>query len=186
MLWLREAHALHPPGNDLPPLLVKAPGSAETQVDDATQERWEQDWPAMWHAVAEHAGRENDPRLFDRLDETADGSPERRQLLEQMIGPNWGDRHGREVFDDPAHLRWTRDGENRHAASQRAALADTPERRDLDALVGAWQAGLTKIVTIPCQGEHAQKLGAHGLLITVDTRAVSDSYRRALSSFSSL
>ena len=62
-------------------------------------------------------------------------------------------------------------------------LEDAPERRDLVALIPAWRAGLTKIVTIPCVGEYVRRLGPHGLLMTDATREDSDAYRRALGSF---
>jgi hypothetical protein len=62
-------------------------------------------------------------------------------------------------------------------------LEDQPERRDLAALIPAWRAGLTTIVTIPCAGEFTLRIGENALLTTAATREDSDSYRRALSMF---
>lgn len=48
-----------------------------------------------------HAGRENDPRLFDRIQKTADGSPERAALLREIVGPDVRVHFGHDAFDDP-------------------------------------------------------------------------------------
>lgn len=185
LLWLREAHALSPTGVDLPPPLMATPASAVNTVDDATRSQWEADWGDVWERAASHAGLESDRRLFDRLRSTADGSPERESLLHAMVGPSWGDQHGRKVFDDQSYRSWERDGMDALLASrqQPASLENEPERRDLDVLIPAWRAGLTKIVVIPCQGEHTRKLGSNALLVTDATRAESSRYRRALSAF---
>ena len=68
-------------------------------------------------------------------------------------------------------------------ASRPDALRNSPEHRDLEALIPAWRAGLTKIVTIPCRGEYTRKLGTNALLVTDGTRADSGLYRAALASF---
>ena len=46
-----------------------------------------------------------------------------------------------------------------------------------------YDAGLTKIVTIPCRGEFAGRISDHALLMTEGVRADSAAYRRALASF---
>lgn len=69
-------------------------------------------------------------------------------------------------------------------SSRPRALEDSPERRDLDALIPAWRAGLTRIVTIPCSEVHTQKIGPNTLLVTERTRADSESFQNALASFS--
>lgn len=183
LLWLREAHDLHPEGDDLPPRLAEAPERAAIRVDDATRARWEGAWVRIWRAVAGHAAQEHDPRLFDQLQWTQAGSPQREDLLRQIVGPNWGDEFDRDVFRDPSHLDWEQAGMTAFVASRPHALENSPERRDLDALIRAWRAGLTKIITIPCQGEYTRKLGPHALLMTDASRADSDAYRRALASF---
>ena len=61
---------------------------------------------------------------------------------------------------------------------------EPPEHRDLDALIRAWRAGLTIVVTIPCQGEFSRKITDNALLMTDTTRADSSTYQRALNSFS--
>lgn len=61
--------------------------------------------------------------------------------------------------------------------------AESPEHRDLDALIRAWRTGLTKVVTIPCRGEFSRKITDNALLMTDATRADSSAYQRALSSF---
>ncbi|MFC4244551.1 hypothetical protein ACFOYW_14330 [Gryllotalpicola reticulitermitis] len=57
------------------------------------------------------------------------------------------------------------------------------ERTLLDAVIPAWEAGLLKIVEIPCRGTFNRRVGEHGLLVTVETRADDERYREALSLF---
>lgn len=185
LLWLREAYALHPAGENLPPLLLETPESATATADDETRARWQDAWAGVWRDVATHAGLEQDPRVFDQLRHTLDGSPERAALLHQIIGPSWSDEFGREALDDPSHRSWDRAGFEAHVASRRDVLEHSPERRDLDALIVAWRAGLTKVVTIPCRGEYTRRLGPHAMLVTDGTRADSEAYQRALNSFAS-
>ena len=95
----------------------------------------------------------------------------------------WGDEFGREVFDDPSYREWERRGIEAHRGTRRIVLEDSPERRDVGALAAAWRRGLTKIVTIPCQGDHVRHVGPHALLVTDGIRADSARYRRALWTF---
>ena len=183
LLWLREAHDLQPEGDDLPPRLVDTPERAAIPADDATRALWEDAWVRIWRAVAAHAAREHDPQLFDQLQGTQAGSPQREALLREIVGPDWGDEFDRDAFQDPSHVEWEQTSMTAFIASRPHDLENSPELRDLDALIPAWRAGLTKIVTIPCQGEYTRKLGPHALLITDATRADSDRYRRALNSF---
>lgn len=183
LLWLREAHGLDPEGDDLPPLLIQTPEPAAKPVDDATRAEWEGAWARLWRDVAAHAGREFDPRLLEQLHGTALGGAQREALLSELVGPEWGGEFGRDALEDPSYQRWTQRGMDEFRASRPRALADSPERRDLEALVPAWRAGLTKIVVIPCRGEHTRTLGPNALLVTEGTRADSAAYRRALASF---
>jgi len=184
LLWLREAHGLHPEGDDHPPQLAETPKRAAIPVDDAVRATWEAAWARIWRMAAAHAGREHDPLLFDQLHETPAGSPQRGALLRGIVGPEWGDEFDRSVFQDPSHLDWEQTSMTAFTASRPHTLESSPERRDLDALIPAWRAGLTKIVTIPCEGEYTRKLGPHALLMTNASRADSDKYRRALATFS--
>lgn len=183
LLWLREAHDLRPAGDDLPPLLRNTPAPAEAPVGDAVRAEWAAAWPRIWDAVVAHAGREPDPGLFEQLHESADGSPERRAILAELVGPTWEDEFGRDAFDDRSYREWEQAGIDVHRATRRDVLENSPERRDLDALIPAWRAGLTKVVTIPCRGDHNRRIGDDALLVTDETRADSERYRRALASF---
>jgi hypothetical protein len=62
-------------------------------------------------------------------------------------------------------------------------LNEQPERVALDALISAWQSGLTKIVEIPCHGTFTRVVGTHALLVTAETRADAARYRKALAEF---
>src|SRR3546814_8438069 len=93
-----------------------------------------------------------------------------------MFGPSWTDEHGRGAFEDRYYGEWERKGMDARAARAHT-LSDSPERRDLDALIAAWRAGLTKVVTIPCRDEYNRRLGPNALLVTDATRADSARYR---------
>lgn len=183
LLWLREAHGLRPEGGDLPPLLRETPAPATQPVDAAVRAEWESAWGRMWNAVLAHAGREADQELFEQLRGTSDGSPERRAILVEMVGPTWQDEFGRGAFDDRSYREWEQNGIDAHIATRREVLENSPERRDLDALIPAWRAGMTKVVTVPCRGEYNRRIGENALLVTDETRADSERYRRALGSF---
>ena len=185
LLWIREAYHLRIEGEDIPPLLTEAPeaanGPAPTESLNVT---WEQTWPRLWRAVTQHAGRDQDPVQFERLQQTANGSPERLQILHEIVGPSWRDEFGDAVFDDPSYREWSQRGTDRQISAMRQPGAESPEHRDLDALTRAWRSGLTKVVTIPCQGDFSRKITDNALLMTETTRADSSTYQRALNSFS--
>lgn len=182
LLWLREAYDLEVAG-DAPPPLVDTPAPAARPISAQERARWESAWMPLWTAVTEHAGRPKDGDLFDQLALTGDGSPERADILERLTGPSGRNIMGAEAFDDPSLLAWDRRGFDAHVASRPQALAEAPERRDLDSLVPAWRRGLLKVVTIPCRGTYTRTLGSSALLVTDGTRADSPAYRSALDRF---
>lgn len=179
LLWVREAWGLHPAGS-LPPLLTDPPPPVGDPDD---REAWEAAWPEVWADVVRHAGVLVDHSRFEEdLRGTADGSPERANLFRQLIGPTWRDRFGDAAFDS-SYRAWS---ERRFHALHRQRtrpLAETPERRALDALIRAWKAGLAKVVTIPCRGEYTRTLGGSVLLMTESTRSDPDRYAEALGTF---
>ncbi|MFB7892789.1 hypothetical protein ACFC1I_11370 [Microbacterium sp. NPDC056044] len=78
LLWIREAFDLRPNGGDLPPLLTDTPRRESGGVPPAvTRQDWEAAWPSMWADALQHAGREFDPAMHERLMRTANGSRER-------------------------------------------------------------------------------------------------------------
>ncbi|KJL27663.1 hypothetical protein [Microbacterium oxydans] len=182
LLWIREAYSLVPVGDDLPPMLERTPAPAATTLDPATRRTWEAAWTRLWQGAASHACREYDPALFEQLQGTLDGSPEREALLRQMFGPNWGDEMGRDAFDDPSYTDWDQAMIDAHMSTRRDVLEHSPERRAVTALTRAWRGGIAKIVTIPCRGEYTRRLTSDGLLVTAETRADIPAYERALDS----
>lgn len=185
LLWTREAYRLRPSGDDVPPNLCDTPPPASnSSIDAATRIQWENAWPAAWRAAVEHAGKEQDHSLFQRVQRLADGSAERIELLRQIVGPDWRAELGDAAFSDPSYEVWSQRGQDVHAKALPQRLSDSPERRDMDALIPAWRSGLRKVVTIPCIGEFTRKIGNHAILVTENTRAGADSYRHALSTFS--
>lgn len=184
LLWIREAYALQPQGADLPPPLVSRPAAAtELTLSPATRATWDAAWPVIWDAAAEHAGAPPlGPDVFDRIQNTP-GGPERAALLRGVVGPSWRDEFGNAALEDPSYREWSRQGDEAHAASHARGIRDDIIRQAVRALVPAWRAGLTTIVTIPCRGEHTRRLGSHGLLMTDETRSDLAALERALRTF---
>jgi hypothetical protein len=184
LLWIREAHQLQPRGEDLPPLLSDSPPVPRDRVVNAEERaHWDDAWPRMWDAAVAHAGTENDPRLFQEIQRTANGSAERADLLRRIVGPDWRDEFGGGALDTDSYGRWQQQAHDHLRDKLPTSLEASPERRDLESLILAWRAGLTKVVTIPCAGDFTRKIGPHGLLTTQATRDTSAKYRQALSSF---
>lgn len=184
LLWVREAYDLRPHGDDLPPLLRDTPPAAHNAtVGPETRGEWESAWLSVWNAAVAHASADISSALHDAIQSTENGSPERIELLRQIIGPDWREAFGDDAFAGDAYRDWSERDARARMAETPVPLEEHPERRDLAALIPAWRAGLTKIVTIPCAGEFTRKFNDSALLTTEETRHDSESYRRALSSF---
>lgn len=179
LLWVREAWALDPVGEDLPPLLVDTP-DPEPDGSGVDRARWSAAWPELWRACLAHAASERDPRAIERLHDPSIPQAERRALLEQVTGPSWRDEFGDTAFTE-RYRAWTSARFDEITAP--AALHRSPERESLEQLVPAWRAGLTTIVEIPCRGTFTRRVGPHGLVVTAETRSDPDGYAAALSSF---
>lgn len=181
LLWLREACDLRPGGVDLPPLLVHPP-DRRVPIDPERARLWRAAWPIVWDEVLEHAGR---PRQADRLTDVAalpPGSDERAAMIRAFIGPTWRERFGDDVFDDDGYREWVAADADRQVARQ-LEYERSPERVALPALVPAWEAGLAKVITIPCHGAFTRVVGPQALLVTAGTRADPEAYGAALSRF---
>ncbi len=188
LLWIREAHDLQPKGENLPPLLTDTPARLTgPSVGDEVRDRWRAAWPGLWHAAAAHAGVDRHTNPFTEFAElwrTADGSPERADLVRRILGPTWRDAFGDAAFGGGAYGAWERKRVDAlHRRLETGSMDDDAERRDLDAVIPAWRAGLTKFVSIPCRGEFVRRIGPNALLVTDATRDDSASYRRALATF---
>ncbi|MFJ3380671.1 hypothetical protein ACIPJ2_09690 [Curtobacterium sp. NPDC090217] len=179
LLWVREAWALDPVGEDLPPVLVDTP-DRETGGSGADRARWSVAWPALWGACLAHAGSQPDPRAIERLHDPSIPQAERRALLEQVSGPSWRDEFGDAAFTR-RYDEWTSARFDEITSPE--VLRRSPERERLEQLVPAWRAGLTTIVEIPCRGTFTRRVGPYGLLVTAETRSEPDGYAAALSSF---
>ena len=178
LLWVREAWGLHPRG-DNPPPLTNPPiflGRAEQAPV------WEEAWPGLWEECLRHTAHGADPRLLRRLHTTADGSLERAEILSELAGPNWRERFGVAAFDE-SFSAWQQTFYEELGKSNAVPLDATPERLALDALVPAWEAGLTRVVTIPCEGDYTRVLEKSAMLVTEETRQEPGRYAAALSAF---
>ena len=175
LLWIREAYALQPTG-DIPPPLVEPP-AVVGRPDDAPA--WEAAWVELWHAAVRHASIVITRERIDELMRTEDASPERREVLRVMRGPSWQDRFGDAALER-GYGSWSEQRFETLIARPQQRLRDRPEHRSLAALVAAWRAGLTRIVTIPCRGDHTRVVSGSALLMTEGTRAEPERYAAAL------
>lgn len=55
-----------------------------------------------------------------------------------------------------------------------------PERVCLDALIPAWESGLSSLVSLPYSGYYERRISSTHLVVSNATRARPDAYRRAL------
>lgn len=178
LLWIREAYGLHPAG-EVPPPLVDGVVAAPVGADGPA---WEAAWPGMWDAAVAHAARVVDARQLDRLRRMAGGSPELAAGLRELRGPDWRDRFGRAELG--AHFEaWSERHFTALVRSMRTPLRKTPEHLSMPSLIAAWRAGLTKVVTIPCRGEHTRAVGGGALLVTEAMRSDPERYSAALDTF---
>ncbi|WP_345761323.1 hypothetical protein [Diaminobutyricibacter sp. McL0608] len=174
LLWIREAWALPLPLDD-PPRLVDTPQpmSRRDRLIAPNQE-WTSEWVRLWDACVLHAATPRDPALLERLSHDAIDPEERIELLGQLYGPSWRGHFGDAALPD-AYNAW----DEKVRPSELPDLA-SPERDALDALIPAWEHGLTQIVVIPCVGDYARRVRDHGLLVTATTRNTPSLYEAAL------
>ena len=179
LLWVREAWGLRPIGEGLPPGLMDPP---TTVGDPADRDAWEAAWPEVWRDAAAHAAVVVEPSVFEELARTAHGSEERGELLRRLQGPSWRERFGDTAFTED-YLAWTEARFDARRDDPPRSLAESPEHQSLDALIAAWRVGLSKVITIPCRGEHTRIIGGSALLMTESTRRHPDRYAAALGAF---
>lgn len=178
LLWLREAWELDPAGDDLPPRLSATPEPEPTRAD-ADRRQWTDLWPYAWAACVAHASKDHDPLLLERLHAALAGSATRADLLEQLYGPSPRDAFGKTAFPDSCDV-WERARFDERISPAR--LYRDPERDHLPDLIPAWEAGLTTLVVIPCEGSFTRRIGDNALLVTEQTR-FGTSYGKALQRF---
>ena len=180
LLWVREAWDLHPPLGG-PPRLARTPARIG-EPEDRTE--WETAWPGLWAGAVQHAASAPEPALFAALTSDQVGSDERASLVSAYTGPTWSDRFGAASLGT-AFDEWNRAERERRltvAAAPQGASA-SPEHLALDALIPAWEAGLTRVVTIPCRGNATRIISDTALLVTEATRRDPIGYVNALRSF---
>lgn len=183
LLWLREACGLAPTGLDLPPLLTVPPTRRPAAVPDvAVLRTWQAAWPFVWDEVLEHTGRPRQGDALHGIAELPPGSDERAARIRAFIGPTWRDRFGDDVFDDDGYRDWVAADADRELAHH-LEYERSPEYVALAALVPAWEAGLMKVITIPCRDAFTRVVGPAALLVTAGTRDDPDAYRAALERF---
>jgi hypothetical protein len=183
LLWLREACGLRPIGVDLPPPLTVPPTRPPAAAPGREALRtWQAAWPFVWDEVLEHAGRPRQGEVLHGITDLPPGSDELAARIRSFIGPTWRDRFGDEVFDDDGYRAWVAADADRELAHH-LEYERSPEHVALAALIPAWEAGLAKVITIPCRGPFTRVVGPAALLVTADTRDDPDGYRAALAAF---
>jgi hypothetical protein len=183
LLWVREAWQLHPIGDDLPPALVDTPiAVAPAMRRSAPTSEWEAAWTHVWEEALQHAGTTPSPDIFERLQATPNGSPDRARLLRELVGPSWREEVGGEAFTDEAE-QWMQAQFEQRVRPSSTRLEAQPERLSLEALIEAWKCGLTTVVQIPCRGTFTRRIGPHAILVTAGTRADPERYAEALRMF---
>jgi len=143
---------------------------------------WEAAWPEVWDSAMSHTVVPADPSRLEEQIRNATGSQERAELLREFVGPTWRDFFGDTAFNEK-YRAWRKARFEAQRAEPPRTLADEPERRSLDELIPAWEAGLTKVITIPCRGEYTRIIGGSVLLVTEATRIDPGRYADALRTF---
>lgn len=179
LLWLREAWGLKPTGDRLPPGLVDPPARAG---DPADHDAWEAAWPRMWEDAVVHTAVAFEPSLFEVPARAASALAERAELIRRVHGPTWRERFGDAALGE-GFRAWTEARFLTRRDDRPRSLAESPERRSLDALIAAWRIGLSNVVTIPCRGDHTRVIGGSVLLVTEATRKDPERYDAALRTF---
>lgn len=183
LLWVREAWSLQPAGDDLAPLLSVTPVGADNEaVPVGKIAEWQEAWPSIWQACLQHAGQISDANVFEHLLGTAIGAVERALLLQELVGPSWRDAFSDDAFTDQ-YFVWNQAQFGANSNRRYRSLEEAPERVSLAALIPAWQAGLSKVVVIPCTGSFTRVIGQHTLLLTAETRDDPKRYSEALGLF---
>lgn len=176
LLWIRESWGITPAG-DAPPPLLDSPqqcGNADTG--------WANAWQAAWLARIEFVALEPDPLAFQRLQLTADGSPERAEALRPLFGPLWEDRPDA-LQPDNAFRQWQAHQTRLVAERNSVPLSETPERMTQVSLIPAWEAGLRRVISLPCRGAYTRLLSSSALLVTDQTRSDPKHYAEAQETF---
>lgn len=183
LLWVREAWRLEPVGDDLPPALARSPHPVDAAMRaNAPIDTWRAAWPELWHAALRHCDAPPSEDTLRRLGSHDLDPAERRRMLHDVIGPTWKAQVGTSTFTADRG-KWQHELTEERMRRVMRPLDTQPERIALDALVPAWQAGLTTVVEIPCRGTFTRVIGRHTLLVTAETRADPDRYRPALLRF---
>jgi hypothetical protein len=108
LLWVREAWNLSPVVLDLPPLLVDDSGRAQGKTatcDESTA--WSDEWSSLRERCVYHASLIGDSALLRAVVWFTDGSPERAELLQTMMGPSWRDDFGGRSSFTKRNETWT-------------------------------------------------------------------------------
>jgi hypothetical protein len=175
LLFVRDAWGLSIP--EVPPIdgAIDAGASLRPPIPMAELERlWLADWNLAWehYDVTSRVVEVPDEARLREIAETAD-----EELHERFWAttPIW-----RDGMDVDACWAWR----TALAESTRPVSYDeTPERKSLAALIGAWELGLVSIIQLPFEGDYSRRLNSECLVVSRHTRATPLLYGRALDRF---
>lgn len=175
LLFARDAWGLTIP--EVPPLdgTIDAGGSLRPPIPKAELEMiWLRDWNRAWahYDVTSRVVEVPDEARLREIAETAD---------QELHGRFWATTPiWRQGLDASACWAW------RTALSESTrpiSYDETPERKSLAALTGAWERGLVSIIQLPFEGDYSRRLNTECLVISRHTRATTFLYSKALDRF---
>ncbi len=102
--------------------------------------------------------------------------------MQELVSPSWRNAFSDDAFTDQ-YLIWNQAQFEINSYPRHQTLEEKLERVSLAALIPAWQAGLSKVVVIPCEGSFTRVIGQHALVVTAETRDDPERYSEALGLF---
>lgn len=176
LLWAREAYGLRTTSSI--PSLVSTPDALDPVTDSRARGLvWDELWDENLRCEAEGI-----PAGFAEELNRAETTQARAALLGTIQSQRWNDLNTDIPIGVPFD-EWLRDQKAAALAERDQKFEESPERMATDALIDAWQAGLSRIITLPCRGNYSLPVRGTTLLVTDTTRADPDCYATALRAF---
>lgn len=169
LLFVRAAWELAPEA-DVPDLDPHPSCGASAAPATATREQWSERWVTVWDRAWAWYG----PPGAGPRPPAAEPGPLRPDDP-QGASIWWEAEHGLDGIDRDALRRW----KATLREPRPVPLDREPERRNLDALIPAWRAGIDSVLVLPYRGYYARRVGARHLVVSRTTRDDPALYDRA-------
>lgn len=173
LLYVRHAWGIAADA-DVPALDPVPETGMSAPPPDATRQEWASRWMHAWErawAWFEIEDVRHHPPTPELLRSLAPGSP-----LNPSVPPLWQVDHGPAGIDAPALTAWETSLRDDHSIPAR----QTPEWRNLKALIAAWRSGVESIILLPYHGYYARRVTVRHLAVSKTTRDDPELYARAL------